>query len=170
MLSLLIESSQIAFLVKGLMSFVAVRLPAPPLLKNDVVMYTWAPHTAMMMNILRKLIHACDCVVDWVTTSKSLHSCHFSLQLLTIKVWFLNFSLTDDVHWDLIKFEGEAVDFIDHSFNCVARCLLFSNGILILNQEVYFFRLAIRLLPAHLNLLLILCSELLGCFSRAIKF
>lgn len=79
MLSLLIESSQIAFLVKGLMSFVAVRLPAPPLLKNDVVMYTWAPHTAMMMNILRKLIYVCDCVVDWVTTSKSLHSCHFFL-------------------------------------------------------------------------------------------
>ena len=49
------------------MSLVDVRLPAPPLLKNDVVMYTCAAQTATIVNIFVKLIHDWDEVVDCVT-------------------------------------------------------------------------------------------------------
>ena len=56
-------------LANGLISF-CILLPWLPLLKNEVVMYTWPAHTARTKNILRTFIQVWELAVSSVTNWK----------------------------------------------------------------------------------------------------
>ena len=72
-----------------------------------------------MVNILVKLIHACDCVVDWVTAANVSNQ-----RLLTLKMRFLHLCLTHDVILYGIEFNLQTINSLYDSLHTVCAGFL----------------------------------------------
>ena len=101
-------------------------------------------HTAMMVNILVKLIHACDEVVDWVTAAIVSNQ-----KALTLKMRFFHLCLAHDVILDSVELDLQSVNSFDDSLHAVCAGFFLQGQGLLLNEEVDFLRLAVQLGPAE---------------------